>query len=272
MSKTGFENKVAIITGSSRGIGLATAREFCKRGAKVVLNARGGARLEQARETLEREGHKVIAVQADVTSPESCRGMIARTVEEFGRLDILMNNAGVSMRANLEDLDAEACRNIVDINLMGCIYPTLYSLPEIKRNKGSIVFTSSIAGLIGLPTATLYCATKTALHGFSDSLRCELAPEGVHVGIVCVGFTENDPEKTVVGAAGSAVAPGRPAHMTQEQVAKEFAELVRKRRNRAVLSPIGKFAEYISRISPEIVENTIIMSRKYKLNERFGIK
>jgi len=272
MSKKDFENKVALITGSSRGIGLATARELASRGAKIALNARGKERLEQARESLEREGYSVISIQADVTSPDACRDMVARTVAEFGRLDILINNAGVSMRANLEDLDPETCRNIVDINLMGCIYPTLFALPEIKKNRGSIVFTSSIAGLIGLPTGSLYCATKAALRGLADSLRCELAPDGAHVGVVYVGFTENDPEKTVIGAAGGAIPPSRPAHITQEEVAKEFAALIRNRRSRAVLSPIGKLAEYVSRVSPELVSNTIVFSRKYRLNERLGIR
>jgi NAD(P)-dependent dehydrogenase (short-subunit alcohol dehydrogenase family) len=272
MSKTDFKNKVALITGSSRGIGFATARELARRGARIALNARGKTRLDEARESLEHDGYEAVSVQADVVSPEACRDMVARTIDAFGRLDILINNAGVSMRANFENLDPEICRSVVDINLMGCIYPTLFSLPEIKKNRGSIVFTSSIAGLIGLPTASLYCATKTALRGLSDSLRCELAPEGVHVGIVYVGFTENDPEKTVIGTAGDQIPPSRPAHMTQDGVAKEFADLIRKRRNRAVLSPIGKFAEYAARVAPDLVENTIIFSRKHQLNERFGIR
>jgi len=177
----------------------------------------------------------------------------------------------VSMRANFEDLDAETCRNFVDTNLMGCIYPTLYAVPEIKKNRGSIVFTSSIAGLIGLPTASLYCATKTALRGLADSLRCELGPDGVHVGVVYVGFTENDPEKKVVGSKGGMISPDRPAHMSWEEVAEEFAEIVRKRRSRSVLTPIGKFAEYVARLSPDIVSDTIVFSRKHQLNERFGI-
>ena len=198
--------------------------------------------------------------------------MVARAVEEYGKIDILINNAGVSMRTNFEDLDAETCRSFIDTNLMGCIYPTLYATPEIKRNRGSIVFTSSIAGLIGVPTATLYCATKAALRGLADSLRCELGPEGVHVGVVYVGFTENDPEKTVVGAAGSAISPDRPAHMSWKQVGAEFADLIENRRSRAVLTPIGKFAEIASRLSPELVTETIVFSRKNKLNERFGIR
>lgn len=272
MANNDFTGKVALITGSSRGIGLATARELARRGAKIALNARGADRLEQARATLTAEGFDVMSAPADVSSAEACRGMVTRTLEHFGRLDILINNAGVSMRAKFEDLDAETCRNIVDANLMGCIYPTIAALPEIKKNRGSIVFTSSIAGLIGLPTATMYCATKTALRGFSESLRCELAPDGVHVGIVYVGFTGNDPDKTVIGAGGGAVPHGRPAHMSQEEVAVEFANLIHKRRPRAVLSPIGKLAELAARLSPDLSGDAISFSVKHRLNERFGIR
>ena len=272
MKNKDFEGKVALITGSSRGIGLATARELGARGAKIVLNARGKERLEAAKQELEGKGVEALAMPADVTSPEACEDMVRRAVEEFGRLDILMNNAGISMRAEFENCDAAACKKVVDINMLGCIYPTLYAVPEIKKNKGSIVFTSSIAGLIGLPTAALYCATKTGLRGFADALRCELAPDGVHVGVVYVGFTENDPEKRVLGAGSEDISPDRPAHMTQAQVAHEFAELIAKRKRNVALSHVGKFAKFISWFSPKIVEDTIIFSRRHKLNEKLNIR
>lgn len=271
MARKSLEGKVALITGSSRGIGLATARELAKRGARIVLNARGGPRLDNALDSLRSQGADVIAAPADVTDPDACRAMIQAAVEHFGRLDILVNNAGISMRANLEDLDAAACKKILDLNMHGCVYPTLYAIPQLKQNRGSVVYTSSIAGLIGLPTATLYCAAKTGLRGFADALRCELAPAGVHVGIVYVGFTENDPEKTVEGAGGQAVSPDRPGYMSQADVGKAFADLIESRRRQVALTPIGKFAKFAAWLSPEFVEQTIILSRRAKLSDKLGI-
>lgn len=272
MGAADLKGKVALVTGSSRGIGLATARELARRGAKVVLNARSADRLESAAQKLAAEGFIVTSVQADVSDPESCRGMIERIAGELGGLDILVNNAGVSMRSNFEDLTAETCKEIVGVNLLGCIYPSLYAVPHIKANRGSLVFISSIAGMIGLPTGSLYCATKSALRGFADSLRCELAPAGVHVGVVYVGFTENDPEKTVIGSGGARISPGRPAHVTQADTAKKIVALIRRRNRDAILSPIGKFAAAAARVSPAAVENIIVLSRKLNISELAGIR
>jgi len=272
MKKNDFKNRVALITGSSRGIGLATAKELGSRGAGIVLNGRGEERLEKARAELEGMGIDVRAAAADVSSPEECRDMIGLALEEFGRLDILVNNAGMSMRSNLEELDPETCRKMVEVNMLGCIYPTIYAIPHIKEKKGSIVFISSIGGLVGLPTASIYCATKTGLRGLADSLRCELAPDGVHLGVVYVGFTENAPDKEVAGPGGSAVPHDRPAHMTWKQVAAEIAALISKRKRDAVLTPAGKLAGYTSRLSPGFVEQAIIFARKHNLSEKLGMR
>ncbi len=272
MSRKKLDGKVALITGSSRGIGLATAKEMAKRGASVVLNARGEERLEKARAQLVADGCDVAAFPCDVSSSDACREMVDFAVEKFGRLDILLNNAGVSMRSNFEDLDAELCRKVVDVNLLGCIYPTLYAVPHIKKTRGHLLFISSIAGIIGLPTASLYCATKRGLAGFADSIRCELAPDGVHVGVIYVGFTENDPEKKVIGAGGEGISPDRPAHMTQAQVANEICRVVEHRKRNAVLSPIGKLAGFAAWLSPDLVEQIIIFTRKHKLSEKLNIR
>ena len=272
MARKPLEGKTALITGSSRGIGLCTAHELARRGARIVLNGRGGPRLDKALASLKEKGADVIAIPADVTDPDACRAMIDKAVEEFGSLDILVNNAGLSMRANLEDLDAATCKKILDINIHGCVYPTLFAIPQLKQNQGSVVFTSSIAGLIGLPTASLYCAAKTGLRGFADSLRCELSGAGVHVGVVFVGFTENDPEKTVAGAGGENVSPDRPGYMSQKEVACAFADLIQHRRRQVALTPVGKFAKFAAWLSPEFVEKAIIFSRRTNLSEKLGIR
>jgi short-subunit dehydrogenase len=197
--------------------------------------------------------------------------MVAEVVRTYGKLDILVNNAGLAMSAPLDTIAAETCKSIVDVNLLGCTYATLYSIPQLKRTHGSLVFISSIAGLVGLPTASVYCATKAALSGFAGSLRCELSPGGVHVGVVHVGFTENDPEKTVVGPGGLSVSPVRPAHLRQDEVAKHVADLIGARRRRLVLTPLGKLADLLVRLSPGLVEKLVAVSEHYHLPDRIGI-
>ncbi len=271
MQNKDFSGKVALITGSSKGIGLEIARELGRRGAMIVLNARGKEQLESAHNKLVMERCEVTSIPADVSSPDECKEMITFAANKWGRLDIIINNAGISMRSNMEDLNAESCQKIVDINLLGCIYPTLYSIPEIKKSRGSIVFISSIAGIISLPTATLYCATKKGLVGLADSLRFELASDKVHTGVVFVGFTENDPDKKVLGPGAVTVPHKRPNHMSRKEVAKEVAKLIKKRKNRVVLTPLGKFVSFATWISPKLVEKTIIAGRKYNLDNRLGI-
>ena len=271
MTKQPFSGKVALVTGSSRGIGLATARELGRQGATVVLNARGQERLVRACEVLENDGLTVSSVCADISSSEACRDAIAEVVRRFGKLDILVNNAGLIMSARLETIGPEICKSIVDVNLLGCIYATLFSLDQIKSTGGSLVYISSIAGLVGLPSASVYCATKQALSGLAGSLRCELGPEGVHVGVVYVGFTENDPEKRMIGPGGSSISPRRPLHLSQAEVARKVAALIRTRRDRAVLTPLGKLVYLLMLLSPTLVDKTIAQIEHTGLRQRLGV-
>lgn len=270
--KTDFSQKVAIVTGSSRGIGLATARALAKKGARVMLNGRSPQPLEAACLALRAEGLDVQGVVGDVSLAQDAQALIEKTLAVFGGLDILINNAGLSMRANLEEMDPASCEKMVAVNLMGSIYPTLFSLAPLKKTAGSVVFISSIAGLVGLPTGSLYCATKTALRGLADSLRCELSPHGVHVGVVYVGFTENDPVKKVLGGGGQPIAPNRPGHMTQAEVAQKILHLLQHRERQTVLTPIGKLAQLVAWLSPAAVENAILFSQKHQMSERLGIR
>lgn len=256
-----LDGKVALISGASRGVGYATAQALARRGMRIVMTARGEARLAASREELAESGAEVHAVAGDVGCWDDAQAMVNAAVEQFGGLDVLVNNAGVSMRGAFEDLAPEVCSQTVDTNLMGPIYLSRAATRHIKANRGHIVFVSSIAGIVGLPGASTYCASKSALSGLSESLRLELGPAGVHVGVVYPGFTENDPEKRVLGADGSAVFPDRPAHHSQAQVADAIVGMILKRRRQLILTPVGSIADRAHRISPALVESIIARAR-----------
>lgn len=266
-----FQDKVALVTGSSRGVGYAIAKRLLQSGAKVVITARGVNRLEESRKKLSQWG-EVIALQGDVRKWEDARHMVESCVDHFGQLDILVNNAGLSMRGLFNDLEADVIDNVVQTNLMGSIYLSRLAMPYIKANKGQIIFISSIAGLLGLPNASVYCASKGALRGFSESLRIELKPFGVHVGIVYLGFTEHDPEKRIVAHDGSMILPDRPAHQTQARAAELIVGMIAKRRRHIAMSAIGKLAYVISRLFPYLVERLISFAqiRNWEIYKKFS--
>jgi NAD(P)-dependent dehydrogenase (short-subunit alcohol dehydrogenase family) len=246
--------KTALITGGSRGVGYATAAALARRGANVVITARSAGRLETSRAQLAAAGAQVAAVCGDVGNWEDAERMVSETVARFGGLDILVNNAGVSMRGQFQDLSPETCAQILNTNLHGAIYVTRAAVAQIVRARGHIVFISSIAGLFGLPGASIYCAGKGALAGLCDSLRLELGPLGVHVGVVNLGFTEHDPDKRIIAADGSLLPPDRPSHHTQASAAEAIVSAICRRRRQTVLTPIGKLGQLAFRLSPAMVE------------------
>lgn len=256
-----FEGKTALISGSSRGTGYATAAELARRGANIVLTARGAERLEDSRKKLEAAGGRVVAIVGDVGLYADAEKMVALAIEKFGGLDLLVNNAGVSMRGRLDELAPSTCEQVLSTNLLGSVHLTRAAVEPIKKSGGSIVFISSIAGIFGLPGASVYCASKGALTGFSESLRLELSSSGVHVGVVHLGFTEHDPEKRILDADGSLVLPDRPAHQTQAQAAVDIVRMITKRKRKVVLTPIGKLGAIAYRISPTLVEKAILKAQ-----------
>jgi short-subunit dehydrogenase len=256
-----FKDKVVIVTGSSRGVGFATAKTLVTLGAKVVLTARGTDRLEKSRKILSSLG-EVIAIPGDIGSYEDSKRILEQTLTHFSRIDILINNAGISMRGKFENLHKEVIQNIVGTNLFGSIYLTNLAIPYLKETHGQIIFISSIAGLLGLPNASAYCATKFALKGLSESLRIELDPYGIHVGIVYLGFTEHDPEKRLVSSDGELLLPDRPAHHTQAQAAQLILNMINKRNKSLTMTPIGKLAMVVSRLCPGIVEIIVKAARE----------
>ena len=267
-----LRGKVALVTGASRGVGLATARTLVTQGAKVVITARGTPRLHSSRDELIRLGGDVQAVGGDVGDWEDAEAMVQTAIDGFGRLDIVVNNAGISMRGYLKELAPETCARVVQTNLMGCINVSRASIEYLIEARGHLVFVSSIAGIFGVPGASVYSATKKALTGFAESLRAELGPDGVHVGVAYLGFTEHDPEKRILAADGSLVKPDRPAHNTQAEAGQRIVRMIQRRKKMDVLSGIGKTGWLAYRLSPRLVEKAIILaqSRKWGVFRRFS--
>jgi short-subunit dehydrogenase len=252
-----FEGKVAIVTGASSGIGLATATLLAKYQAKVVLAARSEDKLDEVRKDLS-QYTEVISVKTDVSVEDDCRNLIEETVKKFGRIDILINNAGISMRAMFKDLDLNVIRRLMDVNFWGTVYCTKYALPYLLESKGSIVGVISTAGYKGLPGRTGYSASKFAINGFLDTLRSEHLYDGLHVMIYAPGFTASNIRKTALMADGSqqGETPREEGKMmTSERVAEIMLNHIRKRSRRATLTFTSKLLLMLTRLFPIMTDH-----------------
>ncbi|MFH2006180.1 MAG: SDR family NAD(P)-dependent oxidoreductase [bacterium] len=271
-ARSPFLDRVALVTGASRGVGFATAAELIRRGAKVVITARGTERLTRAHQELVAMGGEVEAITGDVGNWEDAQRMVNAARDRWGRLDILVSNAGVSMRGQFADLSPEVCAQTINTNLLGSVYPTRAAMDLLIQSRGHVVLISSIAGLMGLPGASTYCASKGALTGLCESLRLELIPKGVHCGIVYLGYTEHDPEKRILAADGSLVLPGRPAHHTQAYAAGLIIKLIEQRRKQLIMTPIGGVGYLAHRFAPRFVEWAILKAQasQWKVFQQFS--
>ncbi len=260
-----FKNKVGIITGSSRGIGRATAIELCKQGAKVVLNGRSQGQLLKTRDELLAMGFDVIALQGDATSMADCEYVVEETIKAYGQLDFLVNNGSSTMNESFEKIEPDTFHDVFCSNSLGAVLPTMAALPYLKQSKGSVLFISSLAGLHGMPSASAYSAGKMALTGFWQSLKIELSHTGIHFGICYLGFTENDAEKRMLTADGTLVpVPKRPAYLvkSQKQVAQLIAKSIYYRKSRRVISTVGKLTAFMFRFYPRLALYLMIKSQK----------
>ena len=260
-----LKDKVAIISGASRGLGFSLAQVLGEQGMKLVITARGEERLEDSRKKLENMGFDVVAVPGDVGVWEDARTIVEKTLETFGRIDLLINNAGVSMRGRFEEFSHHVYQRIVSTNLIGSINLTLASIDFLKKTRGQILFISSIVGLKGFPGSSVYCASKGALKNLCESLRFELKSSGVHAGVVYLGYTEHDPEKRIFGADDKLIAPDRPGTFSQIKAAMSILKMIEKRKRQLVTTPMGRICYLAQRISPLIVEKTVFWAQKSQL-------
>lgn len=255
MKSLAFHNKTVLITGSGSGIGKATAIEFCRQGARVMLNGRDKDKLEKTRQSLAEIGYSVAACTADVTDYAACEHLLRATLETFGSLDVVVANAGVSMQALFGTMRPEIFRQVVESMIIGPAFTARASLNAISASKGSIVFIGSVAGFIGLPAVSAYSAGKMALTALTESLQAESVGSDVHFGIVYVGFTQNDPDKKVLAADGSkkpVAERSKKLQQTQAHVARAIVKLTLERKFRIVLSPLGNLTVWLNRFFPGV--------------------
>ncbi len=245
--------KVAIVTGASSGIGEALAWQLAKTGYHVVLAARNEEKLRRMAKELVTFGCGAWVVKTDVSVEEDCRRLVHETIEQFGRIDVLINNAGVSMRALFKDVTLDVLRKLMDVNFWGTVYCTKYALPYLLSNKGSLVGISSIAGRKGLPGRSGYAASKFAMEGFMQTIRIEHLPDGLHVMVVCPGFTSSNIRFTALNAAGEAQAESprdESKMMSPEAVAYEIVEALQQRKRDLVLTRLGKLTVWLNKFFP----------------------
>ncbi|MCX2741692.1 SDR family oxidoreductase [Pontibacter anaerobius] len=255
-----MKDKVVLITGGTSGIGKALAFSFGHEGAKVVVSGRNQQNLDQTSQELSAAGVDNLAVNADVSVEEQCQRMVQETVNKYGRLDVLINNAGISMRALFEDVDLDVIRKVMDINFWGTVYSTKYALPYIKQATGSIVGISSIAGYRGLPARTGYSASKFAMHGFLETLRTELLHSGVHVLLACPGFTASNIRNTALAANGQQQGETPRAEekmMSAEEVAERILKATIQRKRDLVMTTQGKLAVWVNKLFPSLADKLV---------------
>ncbi len=255
--KNQFRNKVVIVTGASSGIGEATAREFAKKGSRIVLAARSKEKLSSIVSEINAANGEAIFVVTDVSREIDCKNLIDRTIEKFGTIDILVNNAGISMRASFIDTDLIVLRRLMEVNFWGTVYCTKFALPWLLENKGSLIGVSSVAGFHGLPGRTGYSASKFAIHGLLETIRIENLKKGLHVMIIAPGFTTTSIRQHALLADGSEQGESpRDEHklMPPEYVAKWILKGIRKKKRNKLLTWDGRLTALFQRIIPGFVD------------------
>ncbi len=252
-----FRGKVVIITGGSAGIGLEVARQLAGQGALLVLAARDPALLESAASECRALGARALGLPTDVSEKSQCKRLIDTAISEFGRIDMLVNNAGISMHSRFDELtDIDVAERIITINYLGSVWCTYHALPHLKKTGGRIVAVASLAGMNGVPTRTLYAASKHAMAGFFDSLRIELRTEGVSVTVIYPGFVATDIAHRAIAPDGGFLGtrPVRKTVMSAENCAREIIDAAASRRREVVMSLVARFGKLMKVIVPDAVD------------------
>lgn len=255
-----MSKRVIIITGASSGIGKALAEAYASPETALVLGARKLEALQQVANHLKDKCADITCISTDVSKEDDCKNLIDTAVKNYGRIDVLINNAGISMRAIFEDTDLSVLKSLMDVNFWGTVYCTKFALPYLLESKGSVAGVSSIAGYKGLPGRAGYSSSKFAMHGFLETIRIENLKKGLHVLIACPGFTASNIRNTALGKDGSqqGESPRDEAEMmSAEEVAQHIKKAIIKRKRTLILTGQGKLTVVLNKFFPKLVDKLV---------------
>lgn len=268
-----MKNKVVIITGASSGIGEALAAKFAKEGSIVVLAARNAEKLEAlAKQLSQTYQNQTLAVATDVSKAEDCEQLIQKTVDTFGTVDVLINNAGISMRALFEQTEVNVIEKLMAVNFYGTVYCSRFAIPHILNSKGTIVGISSIAGYRGLPGRTGYSASKAAMNGFLEALRTEVFTRGVNILTVAPGFTASNIRNVALTASGNTQGEtplDEGSLMSAEECANHVYNAVVNRKRSLILTTQGKLTVLLNKLFPGLMDKIVLNHFKKEANNPF---
>ncbi|MET0635298.1 MAG: SDR family oxidoreductase [Chitinophagaceae bacterium] len=250
-----FKDKVVVVTGGTDGIGKALVDDLLQAGAKVATCGRDHDRLYRLQATY--PSFPLHTMVADVSNENEARRFIETTIKNFGNIDILINNAGISMRALLKDASTEVIRRVMDINFFGAVYCTKYALESIIAKKGTIVGVSSIAGYRGLPGRSAYSASKYALQGWLESIKVELMDSNVHVMWVCPGFTSSNIRSAALNKDAQSLGETNMDEgkmMSAEECSRHILKAVNKKKRTLVLTSTGKETVFLNKFFPKLAD------------------
>lgn len=268
-----MREKSVIITGASSGIGEALAFEFARAGADLALGARNINRLQEIKSQIEKQhGVKVLIVKTDVTIETECKNLVDTALSQFGKIDVLINNAGISMRALFKDLDLKILKQSMDVNFWGTVYTSKHAVNHLLKSGGSLVAVTSITGFAGLPARTGYAASKYAVHGFMESLRIENMETKLHVMVAAPGYTRSNIRMNALTADGTpqGETPLKEEKiMEPEDVARQIYKSVKKRKPVLVMTLQGRLMVLLRKLFPRLLDKLTYRAIKREPNSPF---
>ncbi len=255
--------KVAIITGGSSGIGKSLVLKYADEGYAVVFTGRNSERMTQVVKDLGERPH--LALELDAADQEENKKLVEATIKEYGQIDVLICNAGISMRALFEDVEINVFKKLMDINFYGAIYATKFALPHLLETRGTIIAISSINGWRSTPARTAYSSSKFAMQGFFEALRTEVMTRGVHVLVVCPGFTNSNIRNVALTADGKVQGESprdEKKMMTSAEVASRTFRAAQKKKRDLILTFEGKMAVLLNKVIPSRLDRMIYKMMK----------